>query len=292
MPIWIYLLFFFIGKEFRSSSLQLTGRNWLPWLQQAPVCHTFPSIEQKTVGDFNKPQQNILPDGLRIITTSLPGADIKGVFSVQNIITKGTRYGPYTGQTIHPDECVMQNSNALWEVSYTFIWVMTSSRNELRNSYIHLNTVANAWLLEVCSLILVYLVFAYCSHSSCCALEDFLNFQLTRKILHKQFPYFRLISRYFKTENWSITLMAATTVITGWSLWSAQDTKESKIWFWCRKGTTSTLKHQKIFSKEASYWSGMETDIWNIWGFPSRWRLGLQLSILRTITALVSMSTV
>ncbi|XP_031549491.1 PR domain zinc finger protein 14-like [Actinia tenebrosa] len=104
-------------KESRSSSLQGTNRNWLPWLHQVPVCHTFPSlIEQQPVDDFTEPHQNILPEGLTIVTTSLPGADVKGVFSVQNIITKGTRYGPYTGQTIHPDECSLPNSNALWEI--------------------------------------------------------------------------------------------------------------------------------------------------------------------------------
>jgi hypothetical protein len=74
-------------------------------------------MEKQTTVEELEPGKNVLPEGLRIVTTSLPGADVKGVFSVQNIIAKGTRYGPYTGQIIHPDECSLQNDNALWEVS-------------------------------------------------------------------------------------------------------------------------------------------------------------------------------
>lgn len=79
-----------------------------------------------------------LPEGLRLVTTSLPGGAVRGVFSIQNIITKGTRYGPYTGDVIRPEDGAFESNNALWEVSTFFVWivVLLDSNKEVRFSIV------------------------------------------------------------------------------------------------------------------------------------------------------------
>lgn len=87
-----------------------------------PLSQTYPYMDKPSP---DEPKEIIsLPEGLRVVTTSLPGGAVRGVFSIQNIITKGTRYGPYTGEIVHPNDCPVETNSAFWEVSTLSVFIV------------------------------------------------------------------------------------------------------------------------------------------------------------------------
>ncbi|XP_068727351.1 PR domain zinc finger protein 14-like [Montipora capricornis] len=63
-----------------------------------------------------EPFINTLPDSIKIAETILPTGRHRGVFCGQPRIPKGTRYGPFTGNTILPKEIKSQDNNSVWEI--------------------------------------------------------------------------------------------------------------------------------------------------------------------------------
>ena len=57
-----------------------------------------------------------LPENLKIIETILPTGRHRGVFCGQRRIAKGTRYGPYTGNIVQPQQMGPHENNSVWEV--------------------------------------------------------------------------------------------------------------------------------------------------------------------------------
>ena len=57
-----------------------------------------------------------LPDNVKIVETLLLTGRHRGVFCSQPRMAKGTRFGPYTGNIVLPQEMRAQENNSVWEV--------------------------------------------------------------------------------------------------------------------------------------------------------------------------------
>ena len=95
---------------------------WFPSLtqlrQETISCHSMPYMEM-----FRDEQcVQSLPENLRVIETLLPAGRHKGVFVSQQNIPKGTRYGPFTGNIVSPEELTSHNSKNAWEVLNVFVF--------------------------------------------------------------------------------------------------------------------------------------------------------------------------
>jgi hypothetical protein len=65
-----------------------------------------------------KMEKQSLPEGIKIIETILMGVSHYGVFCSGKVIKKGTRFGPFTGRNILPDDIFTLNDTSyMWEVS-------------------------------------------------------------------------------------------------------------------------------------------------------------------------------
>lgn len=65
----------------------------------------------------NKDKQS-LPEGIKIIETILLGVSHYGVFCSEKMIKKGTRFGPFTGRNIAPNDIfTLSDTSYTWEVS-------------------------------------------------------------------------------------------------------------------------------------------------------------------------------
>ena len=63
-----------------------------------------------------------LPEGIKIIETILMGVSHYGVFCSEKVIKKGTRFGPFTGRNILPDDIfTLSDTSYTWEVSTTIL---------------------------------------------------------------------------------------------------------------------------------------------------------------------------
>lgn len=63
-----------------------------------------------------EPFLHILPESIKVVETLLPTGRHRGVFCSQPKIAKGTRYGPFTGNILLPQEMGAQDNNSVWEV--------------------------------------------------------------------------------------------------------------------------------------------------------------------------------
>jgi hypothetical protein len=69
-----------------------------------------------------KMEKHSLPEGIKIIETILMGVSHYGVFCSEKIIKKGTRFGPFTGRNIAPDDIfTLSDTSYTWEVSKTIL---------------------------------------------------------------------------------------------------------------------------------------------------------------------------
>jgi hypothetical protein len=65
-----------------------------------------------------KVEKQSLPEGIKIIETILMGVSHYGVFCSEKIIKKGTRFGPFIGRNIAPDDIfTLSDTSYTWEVS-------------------------------------------------------------------------------------------------------------------------------------------------------------------------------
>lgn len=63
-------------------------------------------------------EKQSLPEGVKIIETILMGVSHYGVFCSEKMIKKGTRFGPFTGRNIAPDDIfTLSDTSYTWEVS-------------------------------------------------------------------------------------------------------------------------------------------------------------------------------
>ena len=63
-------------------------------------------------------EKQSLPEGIKIIETILMGVSHYGVFCSDKLIKKGTRFGPFTGRNILPDDIsTLGDTSYTWEVS-------------------------------------------------------------------------------------------------------------------------------------------------------------------------------
>ena len=92
---------------------------WNPWLanisqvhQETTTCHPMPYMEL-----FHEELyvQN-LPETVKIVETVLPTGRHRAVFCGQRGISKGTRFGPYTGSIVLPLDLRSLEKNCVWEV--------------------------------------------------------------------------------------------------------------------------------------------------------------------------------
>lgn len=80
-------------------------------------------FNEEDIEDSNmKPQVNkdkqSLPEGIKIIETILMGVSHYGVFCSEKMIKKGTRFGPFTGRSIAPNDIfTLSDTSYTWEVS-------------------------------------------------------------------------------------------------------------------------------------------------------------------------------
>lgn len=64
-----------------------------------------------------------LPDGIKVVETSLVNVSHFGVFCCAKTIKKGTRYGPFTGRNITPaDIFSLNDTSCCWEVRIHFMY--------------------------------------------------------------------------------------------------------------------------------------------------------------------------
>lgn len=64
-----------------------------------------------------KVEKQSLPEGIKIIETILMGVSHYGVFCSEKIIKKGTRFGPFIGRNIAPDDIfTLSDTSYTWEV--------------------------------------------------------------------------------------------------------------------------------------------------------------------------------
>ncbi|XP_032241636.2 PR domain zinc finger protein 14 [Nematostella vectensis] len=94
----------------------VAARKWSPWLPPGVFNQPFPYMNSPTTESHQVTQIEGIPDELRVVATSLAGAEVSGVFCIDRLIPKGTRYGPYGGKTILPHEAVTTDNDSLWEI--------------------------------------------------------------------------------------------------------------------------------------------------------------------------------
>ena len=95
--------------------------HWNPWIANISQVHPEPSTDHRMpLMEMyqEEPYAQNLPDNIKLVETLLPTGRHRGVFCGQRRIAKGTRYGPYTGNIIIPQEVRTQDNNSVWEVSY------------------------------------------------------------------------------------------------------------------------------------------------------------------------------
>ena len=93
--------------------------HWNPWLP-----NIFKANHEHSPGhpipymDMIQEERNVqnLPENLKIVETILPTGRHRGVFCGQRRIAKGTRYGPYTGNIVLPQQMGPHENNSVWEV--------------------------------------------------------------------------------------------------------------------------------------------------------------------------------
>lgn len=92
---------------------------WNPWLANIPqvhqetnTCHPIPCMElfQEELCVQN------LPETVKIVETVLPTGRHRAVFCGQKRISKGTRFGPYTGSIVLPLEMRSLEKDCVWEI--------------------------------------------------------------------------------------------------------------------------------------------------------------------------------
>lgn len=74
--------------------------------------HSMPFIDMYP----GEPFLHMLPESIKVVETLLPTGRHRGVFCSQPKIAKGTRYGPFTGNILLPQEMGAQDNNSVWEV--------------------------------------------------------------------------------------------------------------------------------------------------------------------------------
>ena len=93
---------------------------WNPWLPNVfKAHHEHTTGHQMPYMDMIQEERCVqnLPENLKIIETILPTGRHRGVFCGQRRIAKGTRYGPYTGNIVLPQQMGPHENNSVWEVS-------------------------------------------------------------------------------------------------------------------------------------------------------------------------------
>jgi len=74
--------------------------------------HSMPFIDMY----HGEPFLHMLPESIKVVETLLPTGRHRGVFCSQPKIVKGTRYGPFTGNVLLPQEMGAQDNNSVWEI--------------------------------------------------------------------------------------------------------------------------------------------------------------------------------
>ncbi|XP_015759708.1 PREDICTED: PR domain zinc finger protein 14-like [Acropora digitifera] len=74
--------------------------------------HSMPFIDMYP----GEPFLHMLPESIKVVETLLPTGRHRGVFCSQPKIAKGTRYGPFTGNILLPQEMGAQDNNSVWEI--------------------------------------------------------------------------------------------------------------------------------------------------------------------------------
>ncbi|XP_067028031.1 PR domain zinc finger protein 14-like [Acropora muricata] len=74
--------------------------------------HSMPFIDMY----HGEPFLHMLPESIKVVETLLPTGRHRGVFCSQPKIAKGTRYGPFTGNILLPQEMGAQDNNSVWEI--------------------------------------------------------------------------------------------------------------------------------------------------------------------------------
>lgn len=111
------------NNGFALSGIYINAPNseiqWNPWLanisqihQETTTCHPMPYMEL-----FHEELyvQN-LPETVKIVETVLPTGRHRAVFCGQRRISKGTRFGPYTGSIVLPLDLRSLEKNCVWEI--------------------------------------------------------------------------------------------------------------------------------------------------------------------------------
>ena len=116
-------------KSFFFSFLNIADIHWHPRITNISQVHQDTRPENRHLDPskyrampfkemyHEEPFIITLPDSIKIAETILPTGRHRGVFCGQPRIPKGTRYGPFTGNTILPKEIKSQDNNSVWEVS-------------------------------------------------------------------------------------------------------------------------------------------------------------------------------